>query len=593
MDELEQQALLQRHAPIVIYDDRELFYPIAVDGYLRHSSLVVDGEVWKPPGTVEESDFRPGPPRGAYLQFVADDERRAVVKEEVARLAGKMLGPRLGRVGLFGRILDAIFQISVFLRPTTPRRTTVAAAVKTERLGLQQSLPVVYGRVVSVADWLVLHYAYFYTMNDWRTGYGGLNDHEADWEQVWVFCDPSTLRPIWVVGSNHDHHGADLRRHWDDPECRRNGERPVLFAGAGSHAFYFRPGDYVTRIEVPALRWLLRLQRWVRRVLRITDQAAERGLGPALGMPFVESATGDGRQIADWDLRPLDDDRPCFGRFSGLWGLDTGDPAGGERGPAGPKFTRDGDIRTSWADPVGFAALHGSNPPSRAPSEATLDNVRRSLAYLDQEIERTSRLLPLVQQGEPLEELSDEADRLTGLLRQRTQLLDLAKRLERGESVEPDMRAHLRKPAIPMAPPSEAGWILAAWSALSVPLLLLAVAALLVFDGFAVTTLLLLITAGFSLLEQLVRRNGHAVLRLAGLYAALGVVLVVARVVFSGVVSFSQYALGLAVSAVAVLVFVLNLGELSAVRRRAQVAEDEDHIRIARRLDGDDPDPSP
>ncbi len=579
--EAENQVLLERHSPVVVYDDRELFFPTAVDNYLNNCTLVVDNQVVREQGTITEDDFGPVLPDGAYLQFVSDSERRDVVKEEARRLAGKMLGPRLGRVGLFGRILDAIFQVSVFLRPTTPRRTTVAAAIKADKLRFHQR-PVVYGRVVHVANWLVLHYAYFYAMNDWRSGYGGLNDHEADWEQAWIYCDPVDRQPIWVVGSNHDHLGPDLRRHWDDPECRRIGERPVLFAGAGSHAFYFRPGDYVTRIDVQALRWLLRLQRWVRRVLRITDQAAERGLGPALGMPFVESATGDGLQVSNWDIQPLDEDRACFGRFRGLWGLDTGDPAEGERGPSGPKFTRSGEIRTSWADPVGFAGLHGSNPPSRAPSAATLDNIRRSLAYLDQEIERTSRLLPLVQRMEPLEELADEADRITGLLRQRTQLRDLANRIEGGESIDSDTRAHLQKPAIPLAPPTEAGWILAAWAASSVPLLLLAIAALLIFDGFAVTTLLLGVAAGFSLAEQLVRRHFHAVLRMLALYLGIGALLVLLRAVSSGVVSFSQYALGLAVSLAAIVVFVLNLGELSAVRRRAAVAED--HVKLDERL---------
>lgn len=564
--------LLRRHAPIIRYDSRELFFPVAVDGYIHRCSLVVNGEVVVEPGYLTPTSLTGRLPEGAHLQFVSDADRRAVVRTEARKLARQLLGPRLGRVGLFGRIVDALFLLSVFFRPTTPRLTTPVAAAKVAEGGTG-SPPVVYGRVVEVANWLVLHYAYFYVMNDWRTGYRGLNDHEGDWEQVWIMCDPDTAEPIWVVASNHDYFGADLRRHWNDPELARVDGHPMLFAGAGSHALYFYPGDYVTRIEVPGLRWLFRLQRWARRALRIRDQAAERGLGPALGVPFVDAAPGDGTQHDRWELRLLDDDLPCFGQFRGLWGLDTGDPTNGERGPSGPKFDRDGQIRLSWADPVGFAGLHGSNPPSRVPSEAVLINIKATLASIDEEIGRTSRLLPLVRRADYNDEHLYESRRLSNLLRQRTELEDLTKRLERGQRVEPDIRGHLTKPAVPMAPPREAGRILAVWAASSVPLLLLAVAAVFLFDSLRVTTLLLTVAAGFSLLEQLVRRHFHAVLRLLLLYLAVATVSFLFEAVISGVLTFSVFAIGGAIAVAAVVLFVANVGELTAVQRRADVAE--------------------
>ncbi len=574
MEPDEQLELLARHAPIIRFDSRELFFPCAVDGYLTGARLVVDGEPVAERGEIDEKALDHRLPAGTYLSFVSDLERRSVVRAEAQRLARKLLGPRLGRVGLFGRILDAIFLLSVFLRPTTPRLTTAATFSKAEELHLHDQ-PVVYGRVQEVAGWLVLHYAYFYAMNDWRSGYRGLNDHEADWEQAWVMCDPADRKPIWVMVSNHEYGGPDLRRHWEDDECRVIGDRPVLFAGAGSHALYFRPGDYVTRIDVPGLRWLLRLQRWVRRMLRIRDQATERGLGPALGMPFVDSAPGDGRRIERWEMLHLDEDRPCFGSFRGLWGLDTGDPTNGERGPAGPKFDRGGDIRQSWADPVGFAGLHGSTPPSRAPVEANLDNLAVTIAHLDNEIARTSRLLPLIQQSETPRELVEESARLSDLLKQRVEMNDLRLRLERGERPERDIRAHLRNPAVPLAPPQEAGWLLAAWAAVSVPLLMLAVAALFVFDGLGVATIILATAAGFSLFEQLVRRHFQAVLRLIVVYAVVVSVFVVLGAVFSGVLTVSLWAIGALITAAAGLLFVANLGELTAVQRRADAAAEE------------------
>ncbi|MEL6984968.1 MAG: hypothetical protein AAFO29_21235, partial [Actinomycetota bacterium] len=430
----------------------------------------------------------------------------------------------------------------------------------------------VYGRTVEVAGWLVLHYAWFYAMNDWRTSYRGLNDHEADWEQAWILCDPVDQRPIWVVASNHEHHGANLRRHWDDPECMRVGGRPVLYAGAGSHALYFRSGDYVSRIDVPGLRWLLRVQRWARGALRIRDQAAERGLGPALGVPFVDAATGDGREIGTWDLQDLDPARPAFGAFRGLWGLDTGDPTNGERGPSGPKFDRSGKIRLSWADPVGFAGLHGARPPSAAPAGSELENLGRTIRHLDREIVDTSNLLPLVEQAEAPDAFLRESRRLSDLLRQRAELEDRQRRLAAGEPVALDIRAHLTSPATPLDPPAAAGWLLALWAASSVPLILASVAALLLFNSLGVSTVPLAIAAAFSILEQLVRRHFQAVLRLIGLYLGVVSTFVILSALFAGVLTVSRLAIGGLVAAAAVVLFVANLGELTAVQRRAEAA---------------------
>lgn len=592
MDSEAQRELLARHAPVLRFDNRELFFPIAVDGYLAAATLHgADGEELA--GQAGDDSARSGCdaaprldrsvaerlagplPEGCYVRFVAEHERRAVVKEEARRMARRLFGPRLGRVGLFGRILDALFLLSVFVRPTTPRLTTAAAALKVERLDLQDR-PTVYARALEAEGWLVLHYAWFYAMNDWRTSYRGLNDHEADWEQAWVLCDPDDERPVWVVASNHENRGANLRRHWDDPECRQIEARPVLYVGAGSHALYFGPGDYVSRIDVPGLRWLLRLQRWARSALRITDQAAERGLGPALGMPFVDTATGDGREVSDWRIELIDDGQPALLGFRGLWGLDTGDPANGERGPSGPKFDREGKIRQSWADPVGFAGLHGSRPPSSAGSGIETASLGLGLVRLDAEIERVANLLPLVQETELPATFEGESRRLSELIRHRAELEDRHRRLQSGERFELDVRAHLQNPATPLDPPAASGWILALWAAASVPLLLLSAAALFLFDSLGVSTVPLATAAAFSILEQLVRRHFQAVLRLAGIYAVVVAVFVVVGALFSGVLTVSRLAIGTIVTVAALVLLVANLGELTAVQRRAEAAAETD-----------------
>ncbi len=578
----EEAELLRRYAPILQFDSRELFFPVSVEGFIESSSLLLEGTEILPAGTVNAESLGDHVNAGTYLQFVSDQDRLEVVSEEVKRLARKLFGPRLGRVGFFGRILDAFFQLSILVRPTTPRLTTVAAALKVERLGLQQK-PVVYARVVEVGDWLVLHYSYFYVMNDWRSGYHGLNDHEGDWEQAWVFCDRADLEPVWIVASSHEYTGGDLRRHWNDPMCERINDRPVLYTGAGSHALYHRPGDYVTRVEIPGFSWLLRFQRWTRRMLRITDQAAERGLGPALGMPFVDAATGDGVVVEDWDIRRLNTERACFGTYRGLWGLDTGDPTGGERGPSGPKFTRNGEIRSSWADPVGFAEMHGTSPPSAQDSTARLDEIDLSLSELDSEINRLMRISQLRGQAATDEAAKNESERLTHLMRQRAELVDLRQQVDLGAESVVGYRDHLHHPAVSLAPPKESGWILAVWAASSVPLLLLAAATLALFGSLQVSNLLadspfanlvgglriggiiIALAAVASLLEQLARRNFQAAFRLLVIYAALA-----SFVAFVSVISVSRYALGALLVLAGVVLFFANLGELTAVHRRAE-----------------------
>jgi hypothetical protein len=574
--ELLQRQLLQRHCPIVRFDARELFFPTEVDGFVKSSALMHDDRVVLGAGEVSLERLGDGL-GGSYLRFVSDDERRAVVGEEAKRIARKLLSPRLGRVGLFGRVFDAIYRLIHIIRPTVPNRTVTAAALKADRLGLHKRVPVTYARAVMAGEWLVLHYAYFYLFNDWRSSYRGLNDHEGDWEQAWIYCDPQDGSPQWVVASSHDISGANLRRHWNDPELIVSDGRPVLHAGAGSHALYFRPGDYVTRLDVPGLRWLLRLQRWTQGALRIKDQAAERGLGPAFGAPFVDTATADGLDARVWDIRDLDDQLDWVGRFRGLWGVDTHDPGEGERGPGGPKFTRDAKVRVSWADPVGFAGLHGTPPPSAMRRRVTDDRLREVLEDLDSEIAHSSRKLPFASQTEPDEDMAEEAEQLTELLRQRSELGDLRGRIEAGDTLGLDYRAHLNNPAVPLPPPAETGYILTFWSVVSVPLILLSIAAVLVFESLTVAGFTLVVAVAVILAEQLARRRFQAFVRLSVVFA-----LVVGFFAFAvgGVFTVGRFAIGALVATAAAVLFISNLGELGATARHRRRSD-------AARADGD------
>lgn len=560
IDEILQGAdhrLLRRHAPILRLDARELFRPCAVDGYVDASVLADSTGVVDPDISVGRLDDRWG--SGVYLRFIDDEDRRGLLKREAPRIARRVLTSRLGRVGMFGRLLDALFQLSVWIRPCTPRLTTAAAANKAERLGLH-STRVTYGRVLRAGEWIVLHYAWFYVMNDWRTSYGGLNDHEADWEQAWVYCDPADQRPVWIAATSHEHRGSELRRRWDDPEVEARGHRPVLYAAAGSHALFFRPGDFVTRIDVPGLRWALRARAYVRRVLAIPD-ATTLGPGPALGVPFIDSAGGDGEMVTEAELRSLET-ALWVDEYRGLWGLDTGDPLQGERGPAGPKFDRRGEVRASWADPLGFAGLHGTPPPSAMAQRVNLEKLDRAIEELDARIRYRGRLLPLAHQTESANEMVGESAKMTELLRQQTELFGLRRRIERGRMRSDGIRDHLRHPAMPLPDVGRGRWFIEAWAALTIPAVLGCVGLVLLSDSLGAVKVGLVAVGLFMPLEQLVRGRLATVVRLLVLELML---FVLAVFVIGQAAQFGPVVLGVGLVLAALVLLVSNLAELWAM----------------------------
>ena len=116
---------------------------------------------------------------------------------------------RLARVGLFARIVDAGFNGSLLLRGKVPGGTAAAAAMKYDAARVSDPRYVYHGRVVRRGGWIVLHYLYFYFMNDWRSTFAGANDHEADLEQAFVVLEdaPDGPRPVWFGCAAHDYFG--------------------------------------------------------------------------------------------------------------------------------------------------------------------------------------------------------------------------------------------------------------------------------------------------------------------------------------------------------------------------------------------------
>jgi hypothetical protein len=377
--------LLQRYEPIVRYTYGEYFFPMAVDGYLaeselwgvdregRHAILASVGELTKDNlGTWRAR----APDRTLYLRFVQEPLGGLGLTNGRDHGRPHFSAPsRLARVGIAARLIDAGFELSLLVRGTVPGGTTAAAEVKYAGIRARDPRFYYHGRVVRQAGWTVCQYLFFYAMNDWRSSFAGANDHEADWEQCFVFIEENpdgTTTPVWFARAAHDEVGADLRRRWDDPLLLRQGDHPVILAGAGSHAAYIEAGEYLQSVplNLPA-----RVRAAASAIQRFTEGTFERSgengrnaSTPIGAVPFVDYARGDGEtagpgQKHAWTPIPIDDDTPWVDGYDGLFGLDTEDRFAGERAPAGPKWTRDGRQRQSWLDPVAFAGLDATPPP--------------------------------------------------------------------------------------------------------------------------------------------------------------------------------------------------------------------------------------
>ncbi|MEZ4835934.1 MAG: hypothetical protein R2873_28715, partial [Caldilineaceae bacterium] len=375
--------------------------------------------------------------------------------------------------------------------------------------------PVYYGRVLREAGYTILHYVYFYAMNDWRSSFHGVNDHESDWEQVFVYLSDTTSdttsdtvgagddegepTPLWVAYASHDFSGDDLRRRWDDPEVKKVGEtHPVIFAGAGSHASYFAQGEYLMRVEPAFLEGAHRFARgldqfWTGVLRQSGSLGIDATLQALFSVPFVDYARGDGRRIGHggdtWTPILISDHDAWVDEYRGLWGLDTQDPMGGERAPSGPKYNRDGTIRLSWRDPLAWAGLDKVLPPLRMVDamQALLVQQSTEAQRLEKELGEQRRLVRELQlevdslSSSPY--LSDLLERRSATMREAEgRLHDLSQRLtDLRESQEAgaarlaqirsgdfgDPRSHIRRAHLP-EPPVKAEWpIMRYWAAVS------------------------------------------------------------------------------------------------------------------------------
>ena len=389
-------ALVRRFEPILRFTEGELFLPASVDEYVQCCQLLERGPdriatVIAPKGSltieqlVELGADRPRP--GQYLRFVDEPFTRVQVAKWRVRSDRPRFhnAGRLSRVGVLSRGLDALSRASLIFRGRNASGAEAAAETQ-YRTRMRPDHHPYYARVVRDSGYTVLQYWFFYVYNDWRSRVFGVNDHEADWEQVSVYLagNDEQLQPVWLVSSAHDEVGDDLRRRWDDPDLTIEGEHPVIHAGLGSHSGAYLAGEYLTTHDVPASSGLLKVSRRISRVFLPWTRDHDH---VGLSIPYIDYARGDGvaigpGQVRSWEPVIIGETTPWVVHYRGLWGNDTHDPLGGERGPAGPRYERSSQIRVSWGDPVGWAGLRKVAPDARAGADA----LHARLAELDDEV---------------------------------------------------------------------------------------------------------------------------------------------------------------------------------------------------------------
>ncbi|WP_159945190.1 MULTISPECIES: hypothetical protein [unclassified Nocardiopsis] len=589
--------LLRAYEPVLMCTEGELFFPTDVDAYVRNCSLWIEepggrervivpvGELTLDRLSQAEEEW---PHRHKHLRFVQEE----TLREEARRYRGvaRTVIPKSGRlaaVGVLGRVLDILMKLSLLIRGAVPGGVTFAAVTR-YRERVDNGGATYYGRVTREGGYTILQYWFFYAMNDWRTIYGGVNDHEADWERVTVYLvenSDGTTRPVWVGASSHEYHGDDLRRSWADPGLHRDGDHPVVYVGAGSHSHQMLPGDYLIQVDPAFLRGPIRAwRRLTHRIFR-ADSALNRH---GIGVPFVDYARGDGIRLGpggdrEWTAVLIDDDTPWIKGFRGLWGRDTGDFFDGERAPSGPRYERDGTIRRSWADPLAWVGLQKVAPTesaARAELRSHVKGLDDRLRALDAEIlSRRDRLrqldsarMVLNREAHSRPLAREYAERVAALEMELGEVYERRvltaderdahlRALASDTPLVPEPTGHLKAPHLPYSSGTQRSTrFLHLWVALSTPLLLLSLALpLFLLNGQQTLYAMIGVVVAFAAIDSVARRK--FVQYLIGLAVIAVVVGLAVGIVAAFIVNW-RIAITVPIAVIVVLLLVVNIRDL-------------------------------
>lgn len=173
---------------------------------------------------------------------------------------------------------------------------------------------VTYAHIQTEKGYLALQYWFYYYFNDWN------NQHESDWEMIQLLfradsaAEALTQEPLRVSFAQHSE-GETAK--WDDPKLEKEGDHPVVYASAGSHASYFDRKVY----------------------LGLGEQGTGLGCDDAAGR--ARRVPLEARLVPE--IVSGEDDPYAWSVFQGRWGQRE---PGQNNGPRGPNATK------RWTQPV-------------------------------------------------------------------------------------------------------------------------------------------------------------------------------------------------------------------------------------------------
>src|SRR5215216_381199 len=554
------EELLRRFEPVIRFTRGEWFYPMDSEPYVEACSLWVarpgeDAVCVVPAGelTLERLAQQPEDTTCAvhYLKIPNPRSERGRRGSKHSHTdpdwphetfhAGR---GRLARVGYLSRLADALFSLTLLARGRVPGGDVEGGRVLYGRYMEKGERFTYHGNVVRQDGWIVLRYWLFYAFNDWRSNVFGANDHEADWEKIFIYLSESEegeVKPEWVAYAAHEETGDDLRRRWDDPELEKVGEHPVAYVCAGSHATRYFPGEYLTELAFPLPRALSAVRRIARRFWYMTlrqyaDEDYREKPYEQFTIPFVDYGRGDGLSVGpgqdrEWDPPRLMTPVPSWvSGYRGLWGLYTQDPFQGEDAPAGPMYNRDKTISREWFDPVGWAGL--DKVPTRAHEleviagrQAEIEE-RRDLTHA-QLLEKSHRLKALGMDAEAtrdqshlsrlhesqtrhIEELSREVETLRAQLSDDEVLAESLKDHAEGliDGERPPAHAHIVHAACPISEAeTNAGRVAQLCASISIAVVLVTLILIIAYQRQHLLGVLVFAIAMFAFIEAGFRRR--------------------------------------------------------------------------------------
>lgn len=114
-------------------------------------------------------------------------------------------------------------------------------------MGVPPKDPVAYAHVTTQQGkpgQLVVQYWFFYLFNDYN------NLHEADWEMAQVVFPADTAKQALKTAPTavgYSQHNAGEKAAWTDPKVQKQGDHPVLYPAAGSHAGFYSQALWLER----------------------------------------------------------------------------------------------------------------------------------------------------------------------------------------------------------------------------------------------------------------------------------------------------------------------------------------------------------